>query len=237
MPTMFAIISSLVQAYDTVKHILRLPRAVLCFDSKLNASHIDATYRAFTKRHPKYLIIKNKTIGAALIDTDDFGYPENYVKAFMRRSIAGRNAKRAKKRGYRFVQIDRNAFVDDIHRINTSLPYRQGRPMSASYQQRVNCFVDLENYRYYGILDKEGKLIAYCDVGLYGNFALLSRLLGYRNNDGVMHLMIVEIVVALMREGAVRFVMYDMYFGASEGLRNFKTILGFKPYRVTYSIA
>jgi hypothetical protein len=46
--------------------------------------------------------------------------------------------------------------------------------------------------------------------------------------------MIVEIIGALMRERAVRFVMYDTFFGASPGLKNFKTILGFKPYRAKY---
>jgi hypothetical protein len=30
--------------------------------------------------------------------------------------------------------------------------------------------------------------------------------------------------------------MYDTYFGASPGLKAFKTMLGFQPYRAKYSI-
>jgi hypothetical protein len=233
---MSALLSRVAYAYDTVRHVLRLPVASLRFQSKFNRHHVDSTYRAFTKRHPRYLLIKNKTIGAALIDTDDFGHPENYIKSLMGPTFGGRYAKRARARGYRFLEIDRNLFIDDIHRINISLPFRQGQRMAESYQLRVSRFTDLENYRYYGVIDANGKLMAYCDVGFFGNFALLSRLLGYRNNDGIMHFLIAEIVVTLMRERAVRFVMYDMFFGASSGLRKFKTMLGFKPYRVTYSI-
>jgi hypothetical protein len=30
--------------------------------------------------------------------------------------------------------------------------------------------------------------------------------------------------------------MYDTFFGAREGLQNFKRIVGFEPYRVRYSL-
>ncbi|MFD2270342.1 hypothetical protein ACFS07_02300 [Undibacterium arcticum] len=39
-----------------------------------------------------------------------------------------------------------------------------------------------------------------------------------------------------MTQEKVKYVMYDTYFGATEGLKTFKTMLGFKPYRVFFSI-
>ena len=32
------------------------------------------------------------------------------------------------------------------------------------------------------------------------------------------------------------YLMYDTYFGASPGLKTFKKMLGFQPYRAKYSI-
>lgn len=233
---MLALLTRLKQLTGTVADILRLPEAELCFYAARDTERITATYRNFTKPHPRYWIIRNKTIGAALIDTADYAGADGYIESIARRNFGGHFARRAMARGYRFMEIDRNLHVDGINAINTSLPVRQGKAMAPSYRKRIDHFVDHEHYRYYGVLDREGKLMAYCEVGLYGNFALLSRLLGYRNNDGIMHFMIVEIVSTLMREQLVRFVMYDTYFGATEGLRNFKNILGFKPYRVRYRL-
>ena len=234
---MFSLLSRLLSVRDVLRAVWHLPPANLCFYKPLNPAHVAATYRAFTRPHPKYLLFRNKAIGAALIDIADYASAEHYATSIGKRNFGGYFASRAKSRGYRFMAIDRNDYVNDIDAINNSLPERQGKAMAPSYQNRVARFVNEANYRYYGVVDQKGKLMAYCELGIYGNFALLSRLLGYRNNDGIMHFMIVEIIGMLISERSVRYAMYDTWFGASEGLRNFKTILGFKPYRVKYSIA
>lgn len=36
-------------------------------------------YRAFTRQHPRYLIIKQKTIGVAIIQLGDFKIPEAFT--------------------------------------------------------------------------------------------------------------------------------------------------------------
>ena len=59
---------------STLRQLLRLPPAELCFDSRL-APDIAATYRYFSKPHPRYRIIGNKTLGAALIDLERFAGP------------------------------------------------------------------------------------------------------------------------------------------------------------------
>lgn len=233
---MLSALSQLRHMWDILTAIAKLPHAQLQFDAALAPAEVSAAYDNFTRRHPRYRIIGNKTIGAALVDIEQFATPAHYRASIAERNWGGYFARRAQARGYRFASIERNRYADDIHAINQSMPERQGRPMAASYQDRTAHYTDRAHYRYYGVLDKSGKLMAYCELGTYGNFALFSRLLGYRNNDGIMHFMIVEIVSLLIAERRVRYAMYDTWFGASEGLRRFKTILGFKPYRVRYAL-
>ncbi|HWJ94553.1 MAG TPA: hypothetical protein VNT33_07490, partial [Telluria sp.] len=123
-----------------------------------------------------------------------------------------------------------------IHEINTSLTVRQGRPMPQFYLDKVTHFPRDRNYTYYGVLNASGKLVAYGDLGLYGNFVAFNRLLGLRNNDGLMHLMVSEIICRWIEQGSCQYLMYDTYFGASAGLQGFKKMLGFEPYRAKYSI-
>ena len=110
----------------------------------------------------------------------------------------------------------------------------------ANYQEKKLAYETHRHYRYFGVFSKQGKLMAYCNIGRFGNFAAFSQLLGYRNNDGIMHLLVTDIVNLLLlelRDGhGPEFLMYDTFFGAQPGLRQFKTMLGFAPYRVRYSL-
>jgi hypothetical protein len=78
--------------------------------------------------------------------------------------------------------------------------------------------------------------VAYANLGLYGNFGGFSQLIGMRNNDGIMHLLIVEIIAQMIEQRQVRYVMYDTFFGAQPGMQTFKKILGFRPYRAKYTL-
>jgi hypothetical protein len=108
--------------------------------------------------------------------------------------------------------------------------------MDQHYTDKVLHFDRLKHFRYYGVLNGDGKLVAYSMMGMYGDFAGFSTLIGMRNNDGIMHLLVSEVAGRLIDEGAVNYLMYDTFFGARPGLRQFKTILGFQPYRVKYSL-
>ncbi|MFK3741315.1 hypothetical protein [Massilia sp. TN1-12] len=225
---------------STLGQLLRLPSAELCFDARL-APDIAATYRYFTKPHPRYRIIGNKTLGAALIDLDRFAGPPAAARDAYLDTIQGKNrgawhAKRAGTRGYACRPIERNAHADEIHAINTSLATRQGRPMDAHYLEKTTHFETLPHWDHYGVLDRDGRLVAYANIARYGNFSAFSQLMGLRNNDGIMHLLVVDIVTRLLARRDVRYVMYDTFFGAQPGLRQFKTMLGFAPYRATYRL-
>jgi hypothetical protein len=229
-------IKTLIRHYAILMQIIRLPVARLRFHLHIDPDNIESTYRNFTRRHPRYKVIQNKTLGAALIDVRGLDTREKYLDYIKGKNFGAYHAKRARARGYVVVEIDRNDFIDEIHQINTSIENRQGRPMDQHYQEKKGHFDTLKHFKYYGILNQDGKLMAYGTLGLYGNFVAFSQLIGYRNNDGIMHLLIVEIICQLIDEGAVQYIMYDTFFGAQPGMQLFKKMLGFKPYRAKYSL-
>jgi hypothetical protein len=228
--------NALLRHFDTLRQVISLPRADLCFDARIHANDITATYRQFTKPHPRYKLIRNKTIGTALIDLAHYPAATDYLDAIQGKNRGAWHARRARTRGYLCTEIDRNHYIDDIHAINTSLDVRQGRPMDQKYLDKVTHYERLPHFDHYGVLNGEGRLVAYANIGRYGNFSAFSQLIGVRNNDGIMHLLIVDIVARLIERQNVRYVMYDTFFGAQSGLQNFKRILGFEPYRVKYSL-
>ena len=216
--------------------IVRLPRARLCFDATLNPELVRRTHARFTMPHPRYRIVRNKSLGVALIDLRAFASGADYLQSVAQKDHAGYQARRARARGYTVAEIDRNDYIDDIHRINTSQHVRQGRPMDPAYADRTDHYVAVDSFRYYGVLDASGKLVAYCDLGIYGDFAATDRLLGV-NSDGVMYLLLADIACRLIDEHRYNYLMYDTYLGAMPGLREFKRKLGFAPYRIRYAIA
>lgn len=224
------------QHYAMLKSLIGLPVARLRFDTRIEPANVVSTYRYYTKRHPKYKIIQNKSWGAALIDLTACATRAGYLERIKGKNCGAYHAKRARARGYTVTEIDRNEHVDAIHDINNSIGERQGRPMDAKYQEKQLYFDVLDNFSYYGVFDAGGKLVAYATIGLYGNFSAFSQLMGYRNNDGIMHLLVSDIVGRLIDDGQVEYVMYDTFFGALPGLQQFKTILGFQPYRARYTI-
>ena len=232
----FPMPNTLPRLFELVRAIVRLPVARLEFQRALNPDDVAKMHRHFTRRHPRYLVFQNKAVGAALLDLSRFGSRDAYLDTLIGKNQAGEHAKKARKKGYRVVEIDRNNYVDQIHEINTAVEVRQGRPMDPAYREKVTHFANEKNYTYLGVLNPAGKLVSYINLGLYGNFAAIDRLLGLRNNDGVMHLMLTDIVARLIDERKVRYLMYDTCFGAGPGLLQFKTMLGFTPYRVKYTI-
>jgi hypothetical protein len=230
------IMTTLLRHFQTVRDIFRLPEARLRFDSRIEPRDIPLTYRYYTQRHPRYKIIRNKTVGAALIDLDRFSDSGAYLDAIAGKNRGAWHARRARSRGYSCGTIDRNAYIDDIHTINTALDTRQGRPMDDKYLHKITCFESQPHFDYYGVLDAEGRLVAYGNIARYGNFSAFSQLIGLRNNDGFMHMLMVDIVTRLIDRKSVRYVMYDTFFGAQPGLQQFKRILGFTPYHAKYSL-
>lgn len=228
--------SKLSQLLNLALDIGKLPVAHLEFRLEMNPDDVRRMHAHFTKRHPKFRIVQNKSLGAALVDLKRYAGRDQYLDSIKGRNSGEHHARKARSRGYVVVEIDRNDFIDELYEINTSLDSRQGRPMDEAYREKTTHYSPETNYKYFGVLNPSGKLMAYSNLGFYGNFAAFDRLLGLRNNDGVMHLMVTEIVGQLIESRAYAYLMYDTYFGASPGLQAFKKMLGFEPYRAKYSL-
>lgn len=216
--------------------VVRLPVAHLHFDTGPDHAELLRAYRHFTKPHPRYKIIPNKSLGVALIDLRRFATQAQYLDSVQGKGNGAPQRRKAQARGYSLRQIVRNDFIDEIHAINVSCAVRQGRPMDPAYLEKVTQYLDKPHVRYFGVFCKEGRLVAYCNVGLFGNFAGTEQVLGYKNNDGVMYLLFTELVGQLIEAGQFAYFMYDTVFGAQDGLRDFKRRVGFRPYRARYSI-
>lgn len=229
--------TQLLQLYKQIVSIARLPVVRLQFRLALNPDDVEQSFKNFTRPHPKYKVFQNKSIGAALLDLSQFKNRKEYAQSIKGRNSAEYHARKARGKGYVVVEIDRNDYIDDIYDINTSTESRQGRAMDEAYRTKKTTYQAEPNFKYYGVLNADGKLMAYSELGFYGNFAAFSRIIGMRNNDGIMHLMVTEIVCQLIEARSCQYLMYDTYFGASAGLQTFKKMFGFQPYRAKYSIS
>lgn len=234
--------NKLKQIIDVIYNIYKTPKRQIKFSgyTDKNKENYQEVYRYFTKPH-RLILFKNKTLGVALIDLNLYENFDEYYKEINGKNSAAYYARKAIKREYKFQEIDRNHFVDDMYNINISAEIRQGRTMSSNYLNKVNIYIDEDNYRYFGVIDVDGKLVSYCNIGFYGEFALLNKLMGHKKylNDGIMFLMMIELNRLMFNEYKKRgcvFIMYDTYYGASNGLKAFKDKLSYRPYNVKWKI-
>jgi hypothetical protein len=207
-----------------------LPVARLTVRALSHPDRARAAYDHFTRPHPKYKLFRNKSMGMALIDLSGFTSSSAYLQAVDETGRGAPQSRKAESRGYLLRQIDRDGYLDDIEQINIAADQRQPSTVSDPFDGHEHC-------RYYGAFDAGGRLVAYCIVGLHGNFASADELVAYKNRDGVMYLMLTGIVCELIEERGVDYFMYDSFLEAKAGQRKFKRRLGFRPYRVRYDLA
>ncbi|MEA2018817.1 MAG: hypothetical protein U9N59_10255 [Campylobacterota bacterium] len=228
------------KALKTIRAILKLPKVKIRFSNFTDTteSKYKETFKYFTKLH-RLKLFKNKTLSVALIDLNMYKSFDEYYKSINGKNSAAYYSRKALKREYKFIEIDRNDYIDDIYEINTSAEQRQGRSMSSGYLEKQKSYKNELNYRYFGVTDVHGKLLSYCNVGFYGEFILIVTLLGHKKylNDGIMYLMMCElnkIAFNAYNKNGYKYIMYDTFFGASDGLKKFKEKLGYKSYKVEW---
>ncbi len=232
--------TKIIRFINILKEISKLPKVkiVFCKYTDESKKKCEETYRYFTKLH-RLKLFRNKTLGIALIDLNLYKDFDEYYKSINGKNSAVYYSRKAIKREYKFVEMNRNEYVSDIHNINTSSKIRQGRSMSSGYLTKVENYKNEINYRYFGVLDAKGMLLSYCNIGFYGEFALVVTLLGHKKflNDGIMYLMMIELnklVFTNYKNSGYKYIMYDTFFGASDGLKKFKEKLGYKAYKVKW---
>jgi hypothetical protein len=231
------LLAKLMERARLVLQLTRLPVVRLRFEQRLDPEGIRQAHALFTRPHPRYKVFRNKTMGIALIDLTTFGgHTGGYLHSVRRSGHAGPQSRKASARGYLLRRIDRNEHVDEIHAIHTSCEQRQGRPMDLSYRIRKSAYADPPHLECYGVFDAMGRLAAYCSMARYGNFVATDQLMGYKNQDGIMYLLLLTIICRLIEEREVDYFMYDTFLGAQPGLRDFKRRVGFRPYRARYEL-
>jgi hypothetical protein len=227
-------VARLVQLVRLVRELCALPVAQLRFDLTRYPEQ-RRMYELYTKPHPRFRVVRNKTLGIALVNLRGYRNMHDYLHQVRFSGHAGPQRNKALARGYTVRAIDRNQFVDAIHAINISAPMRQGRPMDSHYRVKKTRYDEPHYAATWGAFDVRDQLAAYCVVFFYDNFAATDQLLGYKTSHGTMYLLLSEIICQLIERQRLDFFMYDTFLGARPGLRDFKRRTGFRPYRARYS--
>lgn len=211
---------------------------VICLPVRINleAACLNQGCADLAARMRNQLDTPNYTRGVALMPV-----PETLEGWRAEHRTARKRADRAQRLGYRFETIDRSQHNDALFEINTSLKRRQGRPMSAGYTQRHNhgalphypC--DRHAIRTYGVLD-DTALRAYMTLYVIGDLRLVSMILGHGEHlrNDVMYLLAAGMVE--QQAGTGGWFYYNRFDSGTDGLRYFKTKLGFGPADVEWQL-
>jgi hypothetical protein len=223
-------------AYETLGELRRLPRAEI---DMAGDTECQLLYRAFTSRHPRLRLIQSKRWGVALlaIPASFEEYLRDPHRAHLRREY-----NRATRSGLSFARVDPLIRLDEVLAINRSAAMRQGQRMHPDYldADTVRAYFERSS-DVFGVLDAQGVLRAYLCLRVCGEVACVERLLGHADSlhSGVMwvllHGVIRELASLRGEPGSPAWIMYDTFFGASAGMRQFKEWVGLEPYRVTWS--
>ncbi len=153
---------------------------------------------------------------------------------------ARKRSDRCERLGYRFAEIDRSQYADDILRINLSLDRRQGRPMSAGYHDpSVSRLPDYpcanHNIRSYGVLEA-GALRAYLTLYRVGQLALVSMILGHGSHLAcdIMYRLFAGVVED--QAGLGGWFYYNRHDSGTQGLTFTKERYGFQAADVEWQL-
>ncbi len=196
------------------------------------------SYLAFTKPHPRYRFIQRKRWGVGLLPLPASfeEYLNGSDKAYLRRK-----RRLALGQGLSFGVFTPMERLEEIMLINASKPTRQGKSMDPCYldMEQLGAFFG-DKHTAYGVFDQRGVVRAYAWAPLLGEAFSFDRLLGHADDleKGIMYLLVSETIREMIEHkaehGLPLWAMYDTFFGAHPGLRQFKERTGFRPYKVRW---
>ncbi len=224
------------KAWQTLQEVRQLPRVTVNLGTAPGAEMLR---KKFTAMHPAFLLLSRKQLGACLIDLSQYKDLDAYLSGSggqVSAKYVRHTRRRAQRLGYTVRKFRFQDHQRELVAINTSAPMRQGKKMTQSYLRR-DFTLPCSNWQTpYGVFTADGVLVGYILLAEQGEVGTLDRILGHADHlaNGVMYLLTTEVIGDLIREGPRRYCFYDMWFGASDGLRMFKRRLGFKPYFVRW---
>ena len=219
-------------AVRQARELLKLPKVRIEMAGDAQAKGL---YRDFTRRHARWRVIQNRAWGVALLEIP--ASPEAYEAVLSRHWR--RQIKLARKAGIVCRPIAPLDHIAEILAINESRPARQGQAIHPHYldEARVRAFF-ATGADAMGAFDTAGVLRGYLTTRTCGQVVVLERVLGHADvlSTGMMYLLFSTVVGQLTERRAAgspgRWFMYDSFPGATPGMRAFKTVVGFRPYRV-----
>jgi hypothetical protein len=153
---------------------------------------------------------------------------------------ARKRADRCRRRGYRFTLVRPDERSHDIYEINTSMPERQGRPMSAGYLSRDPVGADpvfpclRHTVRRYGV-ELGAELVAYLWIYRAGELALVSQILGHgRHLENEIMYLLWEGMVELESAEPDGYIVYNRHDSGTDGLRFYKERVGLEEQSVRW---
>ena len=189
--------------------------------------------RFFSRPHPRYRIVASKAVGAALLPLNEYDDVDSYLASLR---TTRKRAARARRLGYTVGTFDPEERRSELLAIHESLPERQGQAIEAAYLDPAAVYDRGPHVEYLGVF-RDGILVAYSQLRYAGEIVGLNRVMGHGDHldNGIMFLLMAGIVEHVKTNRPdIHYVFYDMFFGASQGLRAFKTHLGFRPHYVRW---
>jgi hypothetical protein len=217
--------------FDDIRTAAAMPRIRIVLSR--GRPHEEALLRSFRSRHPRYKLVRFKAVGVALLPLDDLEDVDAYLatRRYMRRRV-----RRAERLGYTTRVFEPNERRDELLEIHSSIPERQGRPIDAEYLDPDAAYETAPHLDYLGVFHGD-RLVAYSALYYAGDIVAMMRVMGHGQHleGGVMFLLGAGIVGQVKAtRPRTRYLFYDTYFGAGEGLRAFKVHLGFRPHYVRW---
>jgi hypothetical protein len=232
--------------FQDLKALLSLPKVTLHLQAA-QAEDNDPFFRKLIlnfyaktrRRNPRHLFLRDFRWGVALQPMELQPGMESTLE-----SSAVRNQKKALRNGYQVEKMEYNKWLEDIQKVRRSTEVRQGPVDPRLLSQPVRPITDppsrnnIHDYPFFGVF-REGVLVAYASCWVAGEVAMIEHILGHADHQdqGIMPLLILGIKEQVRnRHPHVRWLGYEMWFGASDKLRRFKKKMGFRPYKVNWAL-
>jgi hypothetical protein len=191
-------------------------------------------YRFLSSNHLTWTFIPSKCLGVALLrlPADHATYLAGKSRQALRTNIT-----RTKKAGFTCRMFDPVERFDQIIAIFNSTPERQGHAVNFQAGPFAQMMADRPE-RFYGIFDKDDVLKGFACPTITGEMGWTRVFIGHNDDlrTGIMYALmsylIQELIAERDRRGQPLWLMYDFWYGKSEGMRYFIQLCGFTPHNV-----
>lgn len=131
---------------------------------------------------------------------------------------------------YNYREFAYNDQLDQMHEVNISKSFRQGRPMSKTYRDPLTpisrpldlCSVHRDTW--FGAFEQDGTLAGYCRLEKLNELGILNTILGRAGSTGAINGLMAH--VAAVAE--VRWINYLHMASSTDSLSAFKERIGFR---------